>query len=199
MTSTEQVALRIGAGMPVVLQRVPREAQAETLAAQLRDLLERATTCVSDPFEAHPDTVRVLDARGRTRDDFATWEPRRGLLGDNSSPLVVLLDAATARDLLIGAPHVASWAGGVQLPLEKTVRAARSEAELRMGANAFSRIRSENHETLAAFLGRTVAVQIGTDRLFVPTLGASALDAAREELDEGLVYLVRVTDELLAP
>lgn len=199
MTSADQVALQIQAGQGVVLQRVPRDALAEPFAYQLGELLDRATTCVKDPFEAHPDAVRVLDARGLTREGFATWEPRRALLGDSASPLVVLLDAATARDLLTGAPHVASWAGGVQLPLERSVRAARSEAELRMGANAFSRIRAENREVLAAFLGRTVAVQIGTDRLFVPTLGASALEAAREELDDGLVYLVQVTDEHLAP
>ncbi len=197
MTTVDQIALLIRANLPVILQRVPRWFTAEQVAAELTALLERTTQVVSDPLGLNPPTVRILDGRQMTEREAQRWEIGRASLGTPDSPLVVLLDAASARVVLRTAPHVTSWAGGVQLQVEHTVRPTQTEQERRLGNNAFSRVRKESRELLETFLGYTIGVDLGTERIFVPTLAASALDAAREELDEGLIHMVRVTDDHL--
>lgn len=199
MSTAEAVALQVLAELPVVLQRIPSALSCDAFIAALREQLAGEIVRVTDPLEARPTCVRVLDARQGTEQTFRSWEARRAELGTLRSPLVVLLNAESTRALLRAAPHVASWAGGVQLPVERSVRPAQSEQELRLGSNALSRIRRAQADLLRAYLGRTIGVQLGADRVFVPTLGASALDAAREELDEGIIYMVRVDDEHLVP
>ncbi|MFH1466908.1 MAG: hypothetical protein ABIO70_21165 [Pseudomonadota bacterium] len=185
MTSVDLVAAEIRAGALMVLQRVPRNCTAACIAAALP-----GGVAVDAPAPPMPNQVRVFDAR--LVRDFSDWDRRRAELGTPDSPLVVLLDVVSARTLLRAAPQACSWAGGVRLPAERTVRGARSEEELTLGARALVRALQENPEFSEAHAGLSVGVDILSERLFVGRRDAGILDLARENLDEGIVYLAEI-------
>lgn len=193
MTTAEAVALSLQAGLPVVLQRVARATSAQGFVHELQALLGTPCAVVQAPIDRAPVGVRVLDARQASRDTFLAWDHQRARLGDASSPLVVLLDAASGRTLLQVAPHLSSWAGGVRLPVEPLVRTARSDQELRLGQNALRRVLHERPELRQE--DAPIGVVLGSDRVFVGLPEVSPLAQARDELDEGTVYVTRIAEE----
>jgi hypothetical protein len=185
MTSADLVAAELEAGARLVLQRVPRSTTAEVFAAALSwGVVVNASAF---PLPGH---VRVLDARLVA--DFSDWDRRRAELGTPDSPLVVLLDVVSARALLQAAPQACSWAGGVRMPAERTVRGARSEEELAIGARALVRALQRNPEFAATHAGLSVGVDILSERLFAGRRDAGILDLARENLDEGIIFIAQL-------
>ncbi len=55
--------------------------------------------------------------------------------------------------------------------------------------------RHENPTAAVALANQTIAVGLASGRVFVGRADASALDVAREGLDDGVVFMVRVGDE----
>lgn len=196
MDSLDLIALRVRSGLPLVLQRVPLQLGARTAAQVLAERLERPVEVVTDAFAAKPDAVRVIDARPLRADTFQRWDEGRAQLGDERSPLVVLLDVHSGKALLAAAPHLSSWAGGVQLPEEKSVRPARSEEELTLGRAALRRALYEHPELRETHPRVPIGVMIGSDRLFLGEGDVYPLQAAREELDEGILYITRLCEEV---
>ena len=194
MHITERLKLELEAGALLVLQRVSPSLTAEALAVGLSSALEGPVELVIEPFTEGPRPPRLLDARSLPPGAFHSWEPRRAELALSDAPLIVLLDVDTGRRLLREAPHVASWAGGVRMPSEPTVRPAETAQERRLGRNALSRAQSERPELADRWDGQTLGVAIGSDRLFFPSTSASALQQARAEMDEGILYLHRLGD-----
>jgi hypothetical protein len=194
--SLDLVAIQVQVGLPVVLQRVPRKLDVQTAAQGLAERLERPVEVVIDAFAAKPDAVRVIDGRPLRADNFRRWDEGRAQLGDERSPLVVLLDVHSGKALLAAAPHLSSWAGGVQLPEEKSVRPARSEEELTLGRAALRRALYEHPELRETHPRVPIGVMIGADRLFLGEGGVYPLQAAREELDEGILYITRLCEEV---
>lgn len=196
MDSLDLIALRVRSGLPLVLQRVPLQLGARTAAQVLAERLERPVEVVTDAFAAKPDAVRVIDARPLRADTFQRWDEGRAQLGDERSPLVVLLDVHSGKALLAAAPHLSSWAGGVQLPEEKSVRPARSEEELTLGRAALRRALYEHPELRETHPRVPIGVMIGSDRLFLGEGDVYPLQAAREQLDEGILYITRLCEEV---
>jgi hypothetical protein len=194
--SLDLVALRVGAGLPLVLQRVPRRLDAQAAAHGLAERLRRPVEIVTDAFIAKSDAVRVIDARPLRTDTFQRWDERRAQLGDNRSPLVVLLDANSGKALLKAAPHLSSWAGGVQLPEEKDVRPARSDEELASGRAALQSILYNRPSLYETHSRVPIGVMVGSKRLFLGEGDVYPLQAAREELDEGILYITRLCEEV---
>lgn len=181
MTSGERVATDLAAGAQVVLQRVPRSMSAEALAAELE------ATLVTDWGPPIPGMLRVIDARQRAA-DFVDLDLRRAVLATVDSPLVVVLDAASARAMLADAPHLASWAGGVWLPGERAVRYVESDAERERGRILLRRRLIEEGLDVQV-RGLSVGVDLATTRLFVPRGDDDAITLARRSLDEGIVHV----------
>lgn len=185
MTTAEQVAALLSGGATVVLQRAARGVTAEALAEFVGGHV------ATDPFEPGAGG-RVVDAR--TWRDFTGWDVRRGELerAARASPLVLLLDVASSQALLRDAPQTASWAGGVWLPPDPAARPARTEEEFALGARALAEALGGDPIFAATHRGELVAVDLLTRRLFAPTGDASAVDHAREHLDEGILHVGRV-------
>lgn len=120
-----RVAFDLRSGAPLVLQRVGRSTTPDEVAAGLSAQLGSPVR-VAPHFDDTAD-VAVIDGRSLRATDFATWDPRRATLVPPGASRVVLLDVATASWLLQNAPHTASWAGGVNLPADPTVRAPRAK------------------------------------------------------------------------
>jgi hypothetical protein len=196
MDSLDMVKLRVQARLPVVLQRVPRDLDAQAAAKGLAKRLRRPTEVVTDAFGAKPDAVRVIDARPLRADTFRQWDEGRAQLGDERSPLVVLLDVHSGKALLAAAPHLSSWAGGVQLPEEKSVRPARSDEELTLGRAALRRVLYQRPELRETHPRVPIGIMIGSDRLFLGEGDVYPLQAAREEFDEGILYITRLCEEV---
>lgn len=181
----DRVQLELTAGMPVVLLRVPRvptSVVADGLAARLG-----AGPLVDNPTSP-AEGWRLLDARGWPQSRFEAWDAVRGMVGPG---LVVLLDVGAADAITRAAPQFTSWAGGIRLPLESGVRPARSEQELAVGASVLARALAAD-PTLRTHSGETIAVDLLTERVFLPRSDASALELAQEKLDQGVVYVVRL-------
>lgn len=194
MDVAERLKLEIDTGALLILQRVSPGLSSEALADQLSSALGSPVEAVIEPFTDGPGPPRLLDARSLPPGAFHSWEPRRAELALPDAPLIVLLDVASGRRLLREAPHVATWAGGVRMPPEPTVRPAETAQERRLGRNALSRAQSERPELADRWDGQTLGVAIGSDRLFFPSTSASALQQARAEMDEGILYLHRLGD-----
>jgi hypothetical protein len=181
------------AGARVILQRVPRAVHAGEVGEALVTLGLTAAV-VSSPWEPTGADADVLDLRG---DDVATMQSldtRRHDLEARTTALIALLDVATGRRLAQHAPHLLSWAGGVRLPPVSMVRVARTDEELALGAAALQRALAALGAVRATLVGRTVAVDLASEQLFTGRADGSALDVARENLDEGIVFLARVHD-----
>ena len=181
MTTPEQIALSLDAGSSVVFQRVPPNLDAGTLAEALQG------TVVKDPFEdANPP--RVLDAR-RHR-SFAGLDPDRARLSDlaDRSPLVVMLDHASADALARDAPHTLSWAGGVWLPPDHPAFGAYTDEQVEEGERALKMAIEREPSFARAHAGELVAVDILSGRLFARVGTATAFDVAREHIDDGIIY-----------
>lgn len=196
LDSLDVVALRIQSGLPVVLQRVPRRLDAQAVARGLIERVGRAAAVVTDAFTGRSEAVRVIDGRSLRAETFRQWDEDRAQLGDERSPLVVLLDVNSTKALLANAPHLSSWAGGVQLPEEKDVRPARSDDELALGRAALRRILQVRSELRQTHSRVPIGVVLGSDQLFLGEGGVYPLQAAREELDEGIVYITRLCEEV---
>lgn len=196
MDSLDLVVMRVRSGLPLVLQRVPRQLDAQSAARTLAERLERPVEVVTDAFAAKPDAVRVIDARPLRADTFQRWDEGRAQLGDERSPLVVLLDVHSGKALLTAAPHLSSWAGGVELPEEKSVRPALSDQEVVLGRAALRRQLHARPALRETHPGVPIGVVIGSDRLFLGEGGVHPIQAAREELDEGIVYITRLSEEV---
>ncbi|MCK6515209.1 hypothetical protein L6R46_09170 [Myxococcota bacterium] len=190
------VKLRVRARLPVVLQRVPRRLDAQAAAKGLAKRLRRPTEVVTDAFSSRTGTVRVIDARTLRADTFRHWDEGRHQLGDEKSPLIVLLDVNSGKALLAAAPHLSSWAGGVQLPEEKEVRAARSDEELALGRAALQRVLHLRPSLRQTHPRVPIGIMIGSDRLFLGEGDVYPLQAAREEFDEGILFITRLCEEV---
>lgn len=182
MTSTELVALLLESGSGLILQRVPPAATPVEVASEL------GAEVVEDLFGVRPG-ARVLDAR-RWR-DFGNLDGERMLLARETerSPLVVLLDSASASALARSAPHTVSWSGGIWLPPDHPARPAQTADELEHGERALRMAFAEQPEFAREHAGQEVAVDLLTRRLFTRSGTATALEVAREHLDDGVIYL----------
>ena len=183
--SVDRVALRVLAGSPLVLQRVPRAFDPDAFASDLAAKVGQAVRVVS-ALDDRPD-LALVDLRHTGPSTFVNWDPRRADLVPDGGQRVVLLSAATGRALLQQAPHTASWAGDVGLPAEPSVRSARSDDELATGRHLFAAWAAEE----ALPRGAAIGIDLATERRFRGRADVSPLDLAREALDEGIVYLTR--------
>ncbi|MEY3210343.1 MAG: hypothetical protein RIT28_824 [Pseudomonadota bacterium] len=195
MDSLDAVVLAFESGLPVVLQRVPRSLSAQTAADILTERLGRPVSVVVEPF-TQPEGVRVIDGRPLRAEQFERWDQGRHQLGDAVSPLLVLLDVNSGTTLLQRAPHLASWSGGVRLPLEREVRLATSPEEIKLGQAALRRALHAMPELREAHYRAPIGVLVGSDRLFRGEGGVAPLVAAREALDEGILYVTRLIEEV---
>lgn len=196
MDSLDLVALRVRAGLPLVLQRVPLRLDSQTAAQGLAERLQRPVEVVTDIFAAKLDAVRVIDARPLRVDTFRQWDEGRAQLGDERSPLVVLLDVHSGKALLAAAPHLSSWAGGVQLPEEQLVCPALSDKDVALGRAALQRQIHRWPSLRKTHSRAPIGVVIGSERLFLGEGGVHPFQAAREELDEGILYITRLSEEV---
>lgn len=185
MTTAEWVSLLLDAGTGLVLQRVPPAATPEGLATTL------GAEVVHDWFGARTGR-RVFDARARRT--FDGLDGHRMTLAEETepSPLVVLLDTASATALGRAAPHTVSWAGGIWLPPDHPARPAQTEDELDQGSRALAMALAAHPGFDREHAGEEVGVDLQTRRLFVRSGTATALEIAREHLDEGIIYLERL-------
>lgn len=183
----------VQAGARVILQRVPRSLRASELGAALSGLGMTASV-VSSPWEPTGSQVDVVDARGHDAESLEALDTRRHDLEARTTSLLLLLDVATGRRLARHAPHVLSWAGGVRLPPVVPVRTAQTEEELSLGESAFHRALAALGPRRANLVGHTVAVDLASEQVFMGRSDGSALDVARENLDEGIVFMGRVRD-----
>lgn len=195
MTTLELLALSVEHTGGVLLQRVPRALRLEECVRSLTEQLGRPAQAVPDASPPRPGVVRVLDARQAPVASFARWDQTREALITPDSPLVILLNANSAADLLRHAPHLASWAGGVRLPREPEVRAAQSEAELATGQRMVRRLLSARPELREDLEGIVFGVDLATERLFRGAEGYPALHQARDLMDQGIVYLTTLREE----
>lgn len=186
MSVVPRVAAQLEAGAPLVLQRAGRSTAVGEFAAALGECLQRDVRVATEWDEVAD--VAVLDARSLSRDEFARWDAVRATLVPPGGQRVVLLDAVSAGALLASAPHVASWAGGVWLPEPELVGVVQTEKDMEVGRRLL-REWSERHPGHA---GEWVGIDLQSGRVFRRTGDASEVDAAREALDEGLVYRGRV-------
>lgn len=138
--SAGTVGLALAAEVPVVLQRVPPRTTDRAFATRLAEVTGREVRVVEQPLPVLPGLIRVLDARALAAGSFRAWQADREGLGTADAPLVVLLDVRAGRLLLEEAPHLASWAGGVRMPMEPVVRTTESKQERQLGENALARI-----------------------------------------------------------
>lgn len=120
--SVERVALRVLAGSPLVLQRVPRTFDPDAFASDLAAKVGRPVRVIPQ-LDDRPD-LALVDLRHTGPSTFVNWDPRRAELVPDGGQRVILLSAATGRALLQAAPHTASWAGDVGLPSEPRHRGA---------------------------------------------------------------------------
>jgi hypothetical protein len=190
MRSVDRVALALN-GSPVVLQRVPRPTRSEEFAVELEAITGRPARSV-DGVAIVPRVIRVLDGRTRDAANFETWDRDRASLASEESPLVVLLDVASAALVARAAPHFTSWASGIWMPAEDVVRPARSDDEVALGEATLRRALEEDPAFRDAHRGEFVGVDLLTGRLFAPKPDGGAIAAAKEQLDEGLLYLTRL-------
>ena len=193
MISPEKAAVLLQGGHFVLL-RVPRRASAAELVRGLMDQGLDAVV-VEQALPLVEGRVRVLDARLYREADFEGWDVQREILSSPSSPLLVLLDVASGTSLLRTAPHLVSWAGGVWMVAEPTVRPAHTEEELELGRAALRRALAEDESFRVAHMGQTVAVDLLTGRLFAGGPDGGALQEARIYLDEGTVFLERLVPD----
>ena len=196
MDSLDLVALRVRAGLPLVLQRVPLRLDVQSAALGLAERLRRPVEVVTDAFATKPDAVRIIDARPLRSDTFRRWDEGRAQLGDERSPLVVLLDVHSGKALLAAASHLSSWAGGVQLPEEQLVCPALSDKEVALGRAALRRQLHARPALRQTHSRAPIGVVVGSDQLFLGEGGVHPLQAAREELDEGILYITRLSEEV---
>lgn len=105
----------------------------------------------------------------------------------HSSPVVVLLDVATATELGRMAPQTVSWAGGVWLPPESAVRRVRDESELVLVERALRDVLAADPDRRRELRGSVVALDLASRRLFTALPDATVFDRAEELLDDGLV------------
>jgi hypothetical protein len=185
VTTAEWVALQLDAGSPLVFQRVPPSLRVDELAGAL------GATVVQSVFGGGTGR-RVLDAR-RWR-EFPDLDTARMDLASETerSPLVVMLDHASASALARRAPHTMSWAGGIWLPPDHPVRGVQTEEELAQGERALRVALERDPDFGRLHAGREVAVDLLSKRLFVREGTATALDVAKEHLDDGVVYLAHL-------
>lgn len=185
MTSVDAIALQLEAGAGLILQRVPPALDASTVAAAVNGV-------VVDGFRVPAPGVRVLDAR-QCR-SFEDLDAVRADLADEvtRSSLVVLLDHTSASALAEGAPHTVSWAGGIALPPDHPARGVLTDEEFAQGARALNIALSERPGFADKHAGAEVAIDLLTRRLFVRSGTSTALDIAREHIDDGIVYVERL-------
>lgn len=199
MVEAAPIAIELQAGQPLILQRVRRAVNAEALAASLAAQAGEDVHVVATPWEACAAGPRVMDARRALEADFDDWDVRRATLATPERPLVVLLDVVTSTWLLVAAPHVASWAGGVRLPVPPSVRPALSEEEIGAGKRQLRDALAESPGLAAELAGLTFAVDLASGRIFKPRPSTSALELARDAMDEGVVWVTRLRGAELAP
>lgn len=182
MTTTELVALLLDSGSGLILQRVPPASTPVDLASAL------GAAVVADLFGVRPG-ARVLDAR-RWR-DFGDLDAERLLLASETerSPLVILLDCGSASALARSAPHTVSWSGGIWLPPDHPARPAQTDDEFAQGERALRMALAEQPEFAREHAGQEVGVDLLTRQLFTRSGTATALEIAREHLDDGVIYL----------
>lgn len=198
LTTNEMVSWLVRSGHPLILQRFSRTVTADSTARTLAELLDRPACVVTEATQKVEGQTRVLDARMFPAERFKAWETMRAKMADSGSPLIVMLDMVSGRTILSAAPHIVSWAGGVRLPVERLVRTVDTEAEIDLGRRALRNALLAAPEFGRRNLGVTVAVDAVSEQLFEPRADATALQRAREELDEGLVLLKRLTEEDLS-
>ena len=199
MWDVASVVLELQAGQPLILQRVRRAVTAESAARSLSTALGSPVQVVNSPWEPGEAGCRVMDARRAGEASFDDWDVRRATMTTPDRPLVVLLDVVTSTWLLVAAPHVASWAGGVRLPTPPSVRPALSDDEIKVGERLLREALAESPGLAAELVGRTFAVDLASGRIFVPRLTTSALELARDAMDEGVVWMTRLRGANLAP
>ena len=165
--TADRVVLELLGGARLVLQRVARGTDAGAFARYLEASTGRATALVVGRVPAIEGSVRLLDARGWTSGAFVGWDAIRATLATPAAQLVVLLDVAAARALSSAAPQVASWAGGIRLPVEAAVRPARTREEEERGRAALQRAMEEEPDRLQKLIGEVIAIDLFSERVFV--------------------------------
>ncbi len=184
----DAIALTVASGARVQFQRVPPGIDAPGLAAALVGATGVSFRACADLFE--DATAAVVDLRSGF--DFSGLDPERARLVERVHPVVVLLDVASSKALLRGAPQTAFICGGVHLPHPSGVRPARTEQEVQLGRDILARELRAHPSEAAAHRGGSVGVSIASGRLFFREGERLPMEQAEEELDEGIVYLGRV-------
>lgn len=194
MLDLTPVALELQAGQPLILQRVRRSVTAAEVAGVLQEHLDRPVRVVAEPTEAGEEGVRVWDARQSKESSFDGWDVQRATLASSDNALVVLLDVVTSTWLIVAAPHVVSWAGGVRLPCPPSVRPALSEEEIRLGERLLREALAERPGLRAQLGGLSLAVDLASGRIFTTRGGTPPLSLARDHMDEGVVWITRLQE-----
>lgn len=176
------------AGAPVTLQRVTPGQTAEQFAAAWAALAGTPVSVATDLFG--PQRPSVVDLRGGV--DFSWLDARRSDLAAIPGQMLVLVDVQTGRALLRQAPQTASWAGGVHLPHPSAVRPARTDQEVQLGREMLARALREAGPAVHRKSGESVGLNLADARLFFREPHRRPLEAAEEELDEGIIYVGRV-------
>lgn len=184
MTTTEWIALQLEGGAQMVLQRVPPSLTAEDVARALDGV-------VVGSAHAEGAVPRVLDAR-RNAPDIDDVDRLALVEQPDRSPLVILLDHASASALAVRAPQTVSWAGGIWLPPDHPLRGVRTEDELEQGLRALTLALESDPDLGSTHAGEEVAVDLLTRQVFFREGTATPLDVARERRDDGVVYLGRL-------
>lgn len=192
--SADAVASRIQLGQFIVLQRVRRSMSALDFVRALARRVGRPCVVIQDPLNEAPSGVRVLDGRSVTASTFAAWQECRSNLGSPASPLVVLLDISSELRILESAPHLVSWAGGVQSPVEP-IATTRTHAQAQQGQRSLRNALVGDPKFASRNMGRLIAVEISSERLFEARPGESAYDVASGALDDGLLHLLTLRPE----
>ncbi len=182
----DRLAAELLAGTPVIVQRVPPTVDSSSVAAAVRAALGVDVEVCVDPFQRAG--AAVVDLRGR--EDMTEFERRRAELSRPGQPLVLLADLRSSKLLLQQAPQMASWAGGVRLPEPPSVRPSASKEEVELGRQVLARALAEGAQLPP---GTSVGVNLADGRLFRRRGDHLPLQQAQEELDEGIIYVGRVS------
>lgn len=183
------LALELAAGARLLLQRVGRGETPSSLAAEVR-AAGGPELRSAEVWGAALGGAAAWDLRGWGPGRFADWDPRRGWFEDHG-PVVVLLDVGAAAALTAEAPHVVSWAGGVRLPDPGLVRVAATGEERTLGERLLADWAHDHPEEAQGLRGRTVGVDLAGGRIFTWAGPRSPMEAARDQLDEGVIHLRR--------
>lgn len=184
------LALELGAGARLLLQRLGRAEGVGAVAAAVRAAGGPALHAVGAWQPAPAGAVAAWDLRGWGPGRFTGWDPRRGWFEEHG-PVVIFLDVGAAAALSAEAPHVLSWAGGVRLPDPALVRVASSDAERAAGERLLADWAHDHPEEARAQQDRTVGADLASGRVFTWLGPRSPMEAARDQLDEGVVHLRR--------